>query len=222
MFHFQVFCPLSSTQIWWYKALLMKDMSLLTAEGASSGTRSAKLANLLMQLRKCCIHPFLFPEAEDIDSTTLTELVGSSGKLAVLDKLLCSLYKKGHRVVLFSQFTSALDILHDYCDMRGWDFCRLDGSTSRARRNYVVNSFTAPNSSKFIFLMSTRSGGMGLNLQTADTCILLDSDWNPQVRPSLTRIDLLISLFLRAGHPSNGTCTPYRTNQNGSCLSSCY
>lgn len=172
-------CPLSNTQIWWYKAILLKDMNLLT-KGDSKG-KGKILSNLIMQLRKCCIHPYLFPEAEDIDSTTLQDLVGASGKLAVLDKLLCSLYKKGHHVVLFSQFTSVLDILDDYCTLRGWNYCRFDGSTSRAKRNYLVNSFNADNSEKFLFLMSTRSGGMGLNLQkNADTCILFDSDWNPQ------------------------------------------
>ena len=158
------------------------------------------LNNLIMQLRKCCNHPFLFPDAEDDpDETSLHDLISASGKLAVLDKLLCSLYQKGHRVVLFSQFTSVLDILDDYCRQRGWKCkcffdeilfsskgsvhgltgimssdCRFDGSTSRALRNYTVNSFNAEGSEKFLFLMSTRSGGMGLNLQTADTCILFD------------------------------------------------
>jgi SWI/SNF-related matrix-associated actin-dependent regulator of chromatin subfamily A member 5 len=85
-------------------------------------------------------------------------LVASSDKLAVLDKLLCSLYQKGHRTVLFSQFTSVLDILEDYCALSGWSYCRFDGSTARATRNYVVNSFNEFGSDKFIFLMSTRSG----------------------------------------------------------------
>mmetsp|Transcript_17445 Transcript_17445/g.25803 ORF Transcript_17445/g.25803 Transcript_17445/m.25803 type:complete len:1021 (-) Transcript_17445:135-3197(-) len=181
----KVLCPLSATQVFWYKALLMKDISLLanmTGDASVSVTNKGKhLSNLIMQLRKCCLHPFLFSGAEtDPNETSLEDLVAASGKLAVLDKLLMSLYKKGHRTVLFSQFTSVLDILEDYCNMRGWNFCRFDGSTARAKRNYIVNSFNAPNSDKFIFLMSTRSGGMGLNLQTADTCILYDSDWNPQ------------------------------------------
>lgn len=165
-------------QIWWYKAILLKDINIL-AKGGGSNARI--LNNLLMQLRKCCIHPFLHPGAEpDIDATTLEDLIGASGKLAVLDKLLCSLYQKSHRVVLFSQFTSVLDLLDDYARMRGWNFCRFDGSTPRAQRNYIVNSFNADGSEKFLFLMSTRSGGMGLNLQTADTVVLFDSDWNPQ------------------------------------------
>ncbi|KAL7581573.1 hypothetical protein ACA910_022133 [Epithemia clementina (nom. ined.)] len=176
----KVLVPLSHTQIWWYKALLLKNINMLANAGMVSGKAKA-LSNLIMQLRKCCAHPFLFPGTEDDpDQTSLHELVSASGKLAVLDKLLRRLYQKGHRVVLFSQFTRVLDIIDDYCQMRGWNHCRFDGSTSRAKRNYIVNSFNAEGSDKFIFLMSTRSGGMGLNLQTADTCILFDSDWNPQ------------------------------------------
>jgi SWI/SNF-related matrix-associated actin-dependent regulator of chromatin subfamily A member 5 len=140
------------------------------------------LANLMMQLRKCCLHPFLFDGAEtDIDATTVEELIGASGKLAVLDQLLLRLFQTDHRCVLFSQFTSLLDIIEDYCRLRGWKYCRLDGSTTRARRNYLVERFNSkdPPSPYFIFLMSTKSGGMGLNLQSADTCILFDSDVSP-------------------------------------------
>jgi SWI/SNF-related matrix-associated actin-dependent regulator of chromatin subfamily A member 5 len=139
----------------------MKDMNILArGETASKNV----LNNLVMQLRKCCLHPFLFPGAEGNDageepSSTLEQLVGASGKLTVLDKLLRSLYEKNHRVVLFSQFVTVLDILDDYCRMTGWDYCRFDGSTGRAMRNYIVQSFNRPGSSKFIFLMSTRSGG---------------------------------------------------------------
>ncbi len=139
------------------------------------------LRNLIMQLRKCCLHPFMYQGAEaNIGKTTLEELVSSSGKLAVLDKMLRSMYKRGNRTCIFSQFTKMLDILEDYCVMRGWKYCRFDGGTPRAQRNYLINQFNAPGSDDFIFLMSTRSGGLGINLQTADTCILYDSDWNPQ------------------------------------------
>ena len=149
----KVICPLSTMQVWFYKALLLKDISLLTSGGTG---KAAALTNLIMQLRKCCLHPFLFDGVEDIESTTLEALVGASGKLTVLDKLLCSLYHKKNRVCLFSQFTQVLDILEDYCVMRGWKFVRFDGSTARAKRNYVVNAFNAPGSDKFLFLMSTR------------------------------------------------------------------
>lgn len=160
----------------------MKDIGLLArGENSTSATAKNILSNLIMQLRKCCLHPFLFDGAEvDINSTTCEDLIAASGKLAVLDMLLRSLYEKKHRVVLFSQFTSVLDILDDYCTMRGFKHCRFDGSTPRAKRNFIVNQFNAEGSDYFVFLMSTRSGGQGLNLQTADTCILFDSDWNPQ------------------------------------------
>ncbi len=185
---FQIICPLSKTQIFWYRNLLLKEINMLSTVSNNSEEVEDKNANtyqklrtLVMQLRKCCNHPFLFDGVEAIEeNTTCEDLIAASGKLAVVDKLLISLYKKNHRVVLFSQFTTVLDIIEDYCNERGWIYCRLDGSTSRAQRNYIVNKFNKPGSRIFIFLMSTRSGGLGINLQTADTCILFDSDWNPQ------------------------------------------
>ena len=98
----------------------------------------------------------------------------------MLDRLLPKLQAAGHRVVIFSQFTMVLDILDDYLRFRGYRFCRLDGSTNRVQRTVDINTFNAPGSPLFAFLMSTRAGGLGVNLQTADTCVLFDSDWNPQ------------------------------------------
>jgi SWI/SNF-related matrix-associated actin-dependent regulator of chromatin subfamily A member 5 len=139
---------------------------------ASKSKSNLMLRNLVMQLRKVCLHPYLYDFAEgDIGSTSLEELIATSGKLAVLDKLLISLFKNGHRTCIFSQFTSMLNILEDYCSMRGWRYVRFDGGTPRAQRNHIINQFNALGSHDFIFLMSTRSGGLGLNLQTADTCM---------------------------------------------------
>lgn len=138
---------------------------------ASAG-KHTMLRNLIMQLRKVSLHPYLFDFAEtDTLSTGVEELIATSGKLAVLDKLLRSLFKGGHRTCIFSQFTSMLNILEDYCILRGWRYCRFDGGTPRAQRNHIINQFNAPGSEDFIFLMSTRSGGLGINLQTADTCM---------------------------------------------------
>lgn len=180
----KVYCPLSKTQTFWYKSLLMKDMGNLAnceKDQALGGARHSMLKSLFMQLRKCCNHPFVFDGAEvNPESTSLQDLIAASGKLSVLDMLLQRLFQNQHRAVLFSQFTSVLDILEDYCRLRGWKYCRLDGSTDRARRNYYIRRFNEDDSSYFLFLVSTRSGGMGLNLQSADTCILYDSDWNPQ------------------------------------------
>ncbi len=185
----KVFCPLSEMQQFWYKSLLMRETKLLQkgvtaverGEETETKTQYQQLNNLLMHLRKCVCHPFLFDGVEtDPDETSLEELVDSSGKLAILAKLLPKLQSAGHRVVMFSQFTSMLDILEDFLRMSGYQYCRLDGSTNRVQRTVDISSFNAKDSPYFIFLMSTRAGGLGVNLQTADTAILFDSDWNPQ------------------------------------------
>eukprot|EP00804_Cyclotella_cryptica_P027266 CCRYP_014371-RB/>CCRYP_014371-RB protein AED:0.04 eAED:0.04 QI:131/1/1/1/1/1/6/716/1063 len=185
----KILCPLSSSQIFWYKGFLMKEVDTLVKLQAAEDSHDLEaskgsnlvLRNLVMQLRKVCLHPYLFDFAEgDLSNTSLEELIATSGKLAVLDKLLISLFKNGHRTCIFSQFTTMLDILEDYCSLRGWKYVRFDGGTPRAQRNHIINQFNAPGSHDFIFLMSTKSGGLGINLQTADTCILYDSDWNPQ------------------------------------------
>mmetsp|Transcript_30304 Transcript_30304/g.61133 ORF Transcript_30304/g.61133 Transcript_30304/m.61133 type:complete len:1089 (+) Transcript_30304:168-3434(+) len=181
----KILCPLSSSQIFIYKGYLMNDIESLAKmsedENLDDKHRANFLRNLVMQLRKICLHPYLFDFAEpDAINTSVEELIATSGKLAVLDKLLISMFKNGHRTCIFSQLTSMLDILEDYCILRGWRYCRFDGSTPRAQRNHLINQFNSPGSDDFIFLMSTRSGGLGINLQTADTCILYDSDWNPQ------------------------------------------
>lgn len=110
-----------------------------------------------------------------------SHMISSSAKLSLMDKMLPRLRDGGHRVLIFSQFTSMLDILCDYCEYREFDFVRLDGGTNRVKRKYDVKLFNAKQSNKFLFLISTRAGGLGLNLASADTVILYDSDWNPQV-----------------------------------------
>ena len=142
-----------------------------------------RLQSLFMQLRKASNHPFLFPGAERTPSwlPATEEIIKASGKMQLLDRLLPKLQAGGHRVVLFSQFTSMLDILDDYLSMRRVAYCRLDGSTNRVQRQVNIDMFNAPSSEFFCFIMSTRAGGLGVNLQTADTVILYDSDWNPQV-----------------------------------------
>ncbi len=141
-----------------------------------------RLQNLVMQLRTCCNHPYAFPGAEPEEGPrSADELAEASGKLKVLDRLLTRLKAGGHRVVLFSQFTSMLDILSEFLRLRGYAFARLDGSTNRVQRTVDMLTFNRAGSPLFIFLLSTRAGGLGVNLQSADTCILYDSDWNPQV-----------------------------------------
>ena len=140
-----------------------------------------KLMNLLLQLRKVCNHVYLMPDAEPDPYELSEDIVYGSGKLVMLDRMLPKLKKDGNRVLIFSQFTSMLDILEEYCDLRKHPYVRLDGETNRVQRRLDVRRFNAPNSNLFIFLISTRAGGLGLNLASADTVILYDSDWNPQV-----------------------------------------
>ncbi|GIL69867.1 hypothetical protein Vretifemale_646 [Volvox reticuliferus] len=203
-------CPLSEMQTFWYRRLLLRDSKLLQEMEAAdaqaaklaakrqlhserqpemSTSRSAKDAfawkaamNLLVQLRKVCNHPFMFKDAEpDFDGESAPEeLVTGSGKMMILDRMLNRLHKQGHRVVLFSQFNIMLDIIEDYLVSRGFNFRRLDGSTNRIQRMIDIEQFNMPGSKIFIYILCTRAGGLGVNLQTADTCILFDSDWNPQ------------------------------------------
>lgn len=98
-----------------------------------------------------------------------------------LDKLLKKVKEDHNQVLLFSGFTSMLDILEDYCLYKNHNYCRLDGNTDLDDREEAIATFTQPNSEKFIFLISTRAGGLGLNLMTANIVILYDSDWNPQI-----------------------------------------
>ncbi|KAJ2917261.1 hypothetical protein MD484_g3139, partial [Candolleomyces efflorescens] len=147
-----------------------------------------KLQNAVMQLRKVCSHPFLFDWP--IDKKTLQpilgeELVNASGKMMVLDRLLRELFRRGHKVLLFSQFTTMLDIIEDWAvDFMGWNICRIDGSSSPMERKEQMDRFQtagdAPDAPR-LFLLSTRAGGLGINLVAADTVIFYDQDWNPQM-----------------------------------------
>ena len=104
----------------------------------------------------------------------------SCGKLTLLHTLLPKVRAQGSRVLVFTQMTRVLDILEDYCRLTGYEYCRIDGNTSGEDRDRQMDIFNAPGSSKFIFLLSTRAGGLGINMYTADVVILYDSDWNPQ------------------------------------------
>ncbi|KJE94231.1 helicase, variant [Capsaspora owczarzaki ATCC 30864] len=161
-----------------YQGILLKDLDVVNSGNANK----VRLSNILMQLRKCCNHPYLFDGTEPGPPyTTDKHLLDACGKMSVLDKLLPKLQAQGSRVLIFSQMTRMLDILEDYCMWRGHTYCRLDGQTDHEDRARMIDEYNAPNSSKFLFLLSTRAGGLGINLYTADTVILYDSDWNPQM-----------------------------------------
>ncbi|KAK3009441.1 hypothetical protein RJ639_013190, partial [Escallonia herrerae] len=168
---------MSQMQKQYYKALLQKDLEVVNAGGERK-----RLLNIAMQLRKCCNHPYLFQGAEPGPPyTTGDHLVTSAGKMVLLDKLLPKLKERDSRVLIFSQMTRLLDILEDYLMYRGYLYCRIDGNTGGEDRDASIDVFNKPGSEKFVFLLSTRAGGLGINLATADVVILYDSDWNPQV-----------------------------------------
>jgi superfamily II DNA or RNA helicase len=175
----KLYVPLSAMQREWYRKLLLKDLEVVNAGGRESKLR---LMNIAMQLRKLANHPYLFDGAEPGPPfTTDVHLIQNSGKLVVLDKLLPKLQARGSRVLIFSQMTRLLDILEDYMQFRNYSYVRLDGSTPGEEREDSIVEFNKPGSTLFAFLLSTRAGGLGINLATADTVILYDSDWNPQM-----------------------------------------
>ncbi|KAG6480740.1 hypothetical protein ZIOFF_057325 [Zingiber officinale] len=129
-----------------------------------------------------CNHPYLFQGVEPGPPYTTGEnLITNAGKMVLLDKLLPKLKERDSRFLIFSQMTRLLDILEDYLLYHGYQYCQIDGNTRGEERDASIETFNQPGSQKFIFLLSTRAGGLGINLATADVVILYDSDWNPQV-----------------------------------------
>jgi SNF2 family DNA or RNA helicase len=175
----KIYVGLSKMQREWYTKILMKDIDVVNGAGRQG---KMQLLNILMQLRKCCNHPYLFDGAEPGPPyTTDFHIAENSGKMMVIHKLLPRLKEEGHRVLIFCQMTRMLDILEDYCLWKEYCYCRLDGSTAHVDRQNYIDDFNSPQSDKFVFMLSTRAGGLGINLASADTVILFDSDWNPQV-----------------------------------------
>jgi chromodomain-helicase-DNA-binding protein 7 len=115
-----------------------------------------------------------------VDEEYFRITIQASGKLVLLDKLLPKLKADGHRVLIFSQMKRVLDILEEYCRFRAHQYERLDGGVTGNDRQAAIDRFCRKGSSRFVFLLSTRAGGVGLNLAAADTVIIYDSDWNPQ------------------------------------------
>lgn len=171
---------MSDLQKLFYKNILAKNFAVLSK---GSDKNKKQWLNIAIELKKASNHPFLFPDAESQTTSRIEQLKGlveNSGKMILLDKLLARLKADGHRVLIFSQLVMMLDILSDYLALRGHPFQRLDGSMKPEERNKAIEHFNAPESPDFVFLLSTRAGGMGINLVTADTVIIFDSDWNPQ------------------------------------------
>jgi len=166
-------CELSSWQKELYKQISAKAV-VENGLGDKESVPTRGLNNIVMQLRKVCNHPYLFtPEGYHLNDT----VIRSSGKFVLLDQMLPKLKMAGHRVLMFTQMTAVMTILEDYFSYRGYLSLRLDGSTPAEEREKRMYKFNAPDSPYFIFLLSTRAGGLGLNLTAADTVIILDSDW---------------------------------------------
>ena len=175
-----LYIGMSEMQVKWYKKILEKDIDAVNGAAGKKESKT-RLLNIVMQLRKCCNHPYLFEGAEPGPPYTTDEhLVYNAGKMIMLDKILTRMKKQGSRVLIFSQMSRVLDILEDYCVFREHKYCRIDGSTAHEDRIAAIDEYNKPGSEKFIFLLTTRAGGLGINLTTADIVILYDSDWNPQ------------------------------------------
>lgn len=178
----KVYVGLSQMQREWYTKILKNEIEVINGAGKQERMR---LLNILMQLRKNCNHPYLFDGAEKMVNgrydPDLMHLVKNSGKMMILDKLLTKVQAQGSRVLIFSQMTRMLDILEDYFLWRQHKYFRLDGNTNHIARQDMIEAYNAPDSEYFIFMLSTRAGGLGINLYTADVVILYDSDWNPQM-----------------------------------------
>ncbi|TFY66698.1 hypothetical protein EVG20_g4392 [Dentipellis fragilis] len=175
-----IYVGLTEMQRKWYRSVLEKDIDAVNGlTGKKEG--KTRLMNMVMQLRKVTCHPYLFDGAEPGPPYTTDEhIIQNSGKMVILDKLLASMKEKGSRVLIFSQMSRMLDILEDYCLFRGYKYCRIDGSTAHEDRIVAIDEYNKPDSEKFIFLLTTRAGGLGINLTSADVVVLYDSDWNPQ------------------------------------------
>ncbi|KAJ5295935.1 hypothetical protein PENANT_c001G08716 [Penicillium antarcticum] len=187
----QIIIPISMSVVQkkLYKSILEKNPLLIKAickrqSGPVPKKDRQNLNNILMQLRKCLCHPFVY--SEDIEEQTYDvenshkQLVEASGKLKLLSLMLPQLHQRGNRVLIFSQFLRNLDIVEDFLNGLGLKYCRLDGGMASRDKQKRIDDFNAPESPYFAFLLSTRSGGVGINLATADTVIIMDPDFNPK------------------------------------------
>ncbi|EON69503.1 hypothetical protein W97_08763 [Coniosporium apollinis CBS 100218] len=175
-----LYVGMSEMQVRWYQKILEKDIDAVNGAAGKKESKT-RLLNIVMQLRKCCNHPYLFEGAEPGPPYTTDEhLVNNAAKMVMLDRLLKRMKAQGSRVLIFSQMSRVLDILEDYSVMRGYQYCRIDGSTAHEDRIAAIDDYNKPGSEKFLFLLTTRAGGLGINLTSADIVVLFDSDWNPQ------------------------------------------
>ncbi|CAN6551450.1 unnamed protein product [Malus baccata var. baccata] len=167
-----------------YQKLLMKRVE--DNLGTIGNSKARSVHNSVMELRNICNHPYLSQlHAEEVDNLIpkhyLPPVIRLCGKLEMLDRLLPKLKATDHRVLFFSTMTRLLDVMEEYLHIKQYQYLRLDGHTSGGDRGALIDMFNKPDSPYFIFLLSIRAGGVGVNLQAADTVIIFDTDWNPQV-----------------------------------------
>ncbi|XP_026107085.1 probable global transcription activator SNF2L2 isoform X4 [Carassius auratus] len=183
-------CDMSAIQKVLYRHMQGKGILLTDgSEKDKKGKGGAKtLMNTIMQLKKICNHPYMFQHIEESFAEHLgypngiingPDLYRASGKFELLDRILPKLKATNHRVLLFCQMTTLMTIMEDYFAYRNFLYLRLDGSTKSEDRAMLLKKFNEEGSQYFVFLLSTRAGGLGLNLQAADTVVIFDSDWNP-------------------------------------------
>lgn len=178
---------LTNLQKKYYRAIFEKNRSFLKSKGTGP---VANLVNVEMELRKCCNHPFLIRGVEDKEFSTMTDsgndtsrmklVIQASGKTVLLDKMLIKFKGEGKKVLIFSQFKMMLDVLEDMLMLRHYRYERMDGNVRGNERQAAIDRFNDPESDSLVFLLSTRAGGVGINLVAASIVILFDSDWNPQ------------------------------------------
>ncbi|KAH8741990.1 chromo domain helicase DNA binding protein [Cryptosporidium ryanae] len=182
---------LTTAQKAYYRAIFERNRAFLCKNigfgKKSSSAPIPSLMNVEVELRKCCNHPFqvVGVEEREVALCKTTEdrykkMIELSGKMVLMGKLLPKLKAEGHRVLIFSQFIQTLTLLEELIEHHGWGYERLDGSIRGTDRTAAIARFNAEDSDKFVFLLSTRAGGLGINLTSADTVIIFDSDWNPQ------------------------------------------
>lgn len=179
-------CRMSALQVKLYQQ--MKRHKVIVGDAGAGNGKGNKpmgirgLQNAIMQLRKICNHPYAFEQVEATINPTKEngpDLYRVAGKFELLDRILPKLFASGHRVLIFFQMTAIMDIMEDFLRFRGIKYLRLDGSTKPDDRSVLLKLFNDPQSEYNVFILSTRAGGLGLNLQSADTVIIYDSDWNP-------------------------------------------
>ena len=176
---------LAAMQKRYYRALYEKNVTMLA--GGGRAVDGPSMMNLAMELRKCCNHPFLLKGVEfrELESSghgvaEVDRLVDACGKLQFMDKILPKLFDEQRKVLVFSQFTMMLNVLEDYLRARAVVYGRIDGGVTGRDRQRQIDAFSDAGSKMRLMLLSTRAGGVGINLVAADTVIIYDSDWNPQ------------------------------------------